>query len=106
MSDVSIGKTVDYQTLETALVKAAEEMGWKARIKDEFRKRYRLGSVQEVQDYAGTQVFLKGILFPTMRVDVDNKGPTDSFYVSTGYPYGFASERRIKKYLSAVSKNL
>ena len=106
MSKVSIGKTVDYQTLETALVKAAEEMGWKARVQDEFRKNYRLGSVQEVQDYDDTQVFLRGRLFPAMRVTVDSKEPTDRFYVSTGFMYGVASEGRVQEYLSAVSRNL
>lgn len=106
MSKVSIGKTVDYKTLETALVKAAEEMRWKAQVQDEFMKNYRLGSVQKVQDYNATQVFLRGRLFPAMRVRLYNKEPTDSFYVWTGFPFGVASERRVQEYLSAVSRNL
>lgn len=106
MAKVDIGKTVNYKALETALIKAAEEMGWKAQVQDEFRKNYRLGSVQETQDYDGTQVFLTGRLFSAMQVRVHDKEPRDYFYVWTGFPHGFASNRRVKEYLSAVSRNL
>ncbi len=106
MSKVSIGKTVDYKTLETAIVKAAEEVGWKARFEDQFNKNYKLGSVEEVQDYDATQVFLKGRLFNAMQIRIYGKGPTDSFYVWTSYSHGVASERRVQEYLSAVSRNL
>ena len=106
MSEVSIGKTVDYETLETALVKAAEEMGWKARVKDKFNKNYRLGSVKETQDYDVTEVTLRGRLLTAMTVRVYGKGPKDNFYIWTGAPHGYASERRVQEYLSAVSNNL
>jgi len=106
MSKVSIGKTVDYETLETALIKAAGEVGWKARVQDKFRKSYKLGSVEEVQNYASTQVLLKGRLFNSMRVKIYGKEPTDNFFVWTGFPHGIASERKVQEYLSAVSRNL
>ena len=107
MSDVDIGKKVDYKTLETALIKAAEEIGWKARVEDKFKKNYRLGSVQEVQNYEFTQVFLSGKLLPAMRVIISkNVAPINRFSVWAGIPYGFAPERKVQEYLSAVSKNL
>ena len=106
MSKVSIGKTIDYTTLETALVKAAEEMGWKARVEDRFNRSYKLGSVEEVQEYDDTHVYLKGRLLPAMQVIIFNKGPRDNFYIWSDFPFGFASERRVQEYLSAVSRNL
>ena len=106
MSKVNIGKVVDYKTLETALVKAAEEMGWKAQVQDKFNKNYRLGSVEEIQDYDVTQVTLKGRLFTAMQVRVYGKGSNNSFFVWTGLPFGYASERKVKQYLDAVSRHL
>lgn len=106
MSEVRIGKTVDYKTLETALIKAAKEVGWKARIEDKFERNYKLGSVQETQDYSHTMVHLRGRLFPAMKVYIRNKGQLDWFGIWTGLPHGIASDRRIQEYLSAVSNNL
>jgi hypothetical protein len=106
MSKVSIGKTVDYKTLERALINAAEEVGWKARFQDQFYKSYKLGSVEQVQDYNATQVFLKGRLFNAMQIRIYGKRPTNSFHLWAGFPFGIASERRIQGYLSAVSRNL
>jgi len=103
---VDIGKRVDYKTLETALIKAAEEVGWKARVQDRFKRNYRLGSVQETQDYCHTTVHLRGMLFPAIQVMIYSKKPTDCFYIWAGIPFGIASERRIQEYLSAVSANL
>ena len=106
MSKVDIGKTINYETLETALVKAAEEVGWKARFEDQFSKNYKLGSVKEIQNYDATQVFLKGRLFTAMQVRIYGKKPTDNFYVWAGFPHGVASEKSIQNYLSAVSRNI
>ena len=106
MSRVIIGKIVDYETLETALIKAAEEVGWKAHFKDKFNKNYELGSVKEIQDYDFTEVTLRGRLFNAMAVMIHGKEPTDRFYVWTGFQYGIASEKKVQEYLSAVSRNL
>ncbi|MFH1503211.1 MAG: hypothetical protein ABIE36_00965 [Candidatus Diapherotrites archaeon] len=106
MGRVEIGKQVDYKTLETALVKAAEEIGWKAKVQDKFERNYKLGSVQETQDYSHTMVNLRGRVFPAMKVYISNKSPTDRFYVWQGFPCGLVSERKIQEYLSAVSRNL
>jgi len=105
---VDIGRQVDYKTLETALVKAAEEVGWKAQVKDEFDRNYKLDSVQETYDYSYTMVHLKGKVFPAMKVYISNKNrdSSDSFFVCQGFPYGVASSKSVQKYLSAVSENL
>ena len=103
---MEIGKRVEYENLEKALLKAAEEMGWKANFQDKFDKNYKLGSVKEVQEYASTHVRLRGTLFDTMQVIIYGKKPQDYFFIRTGFPWGITSEKKVQKYLSAVSENL
>ena len=104
MTKVDIGRIVEYKELETALIKAAEDVGWKARVTDEFRTDYKLGSVSEIRKYDGTLVCLRGKIFKALTVSIYNKNLTDSFYIRN--LSGFASNKNIKKYLSAVSDNL
>jgi len=103
VKEVRIGKTVPYKTLETALVKAAKEIGWKIKIKDEFEKKYELGSVKEVFDYLRTEVHLRGRVFPAMELSIYKK-PSNYFFALTNR--GFASDKKVKEYLNAVSRNL
>ncbi len=103
---VDLPKKVIGETLEQACIKAAEEMGYKAKPTDEFRKRYSLGSIQEHRDYRGTDIRV-GNLFPALRVVGIEKGKEqDRFFVWTEWPFGLASDKRVKAYLSMVSKYL
>ena len=106
MTKVGIGRTVTYKDLERALLEAAKELGWKARVQDKFSTEYRLGSVQKVQEYDGTRVFLRGSFLPTMQVIINSKSPTDRFYVWSGAPFGVALPFEVRKYLEAVSRHL
>ncbi len=106
MTIVNLQQSVPYSILEKALFKAAEEIGWKAKIKDTFRQEYQLGSVKEINDYNDTVVKLNGKLFPTMHVHFKKRESMDYFCVCTGFPFGVASKNKVRKYLSAVSKNL
>lgn len=101
MDTVNLGKKVDYRSLEYALLKAAKDVGLKAKLKDKYSITYNLGSVKALREYDHTEVELKGKLFLAMRIYI-YKVPTDRFYVA---PL-FASERKIKQYLDAVSRNL
>jgi len=103
---VTIGKQVDYKTLETALVEAAEEVGWKAQVKDKFERNYKLDPFHKTQDYSHTMVYLRGRIFSAMKVYIYDKNSTDSFFVWQDLPHGFASKKKIQKYLKAVFKNL
>jgi len=105
---VDIGKQVNYKTLETALIEAAKEVGWKARIKDEFERNYKLGPAQKTQDYSHTMINLRGKVFPAMRIFIPdkNRNSSDSFFVWRGFPHGMASEKKVQKYLGAVSERL
>ena len=106
MSKVEIGKTVDYPTLEKALIKAAEEVGLRATVKDKFEKGYKLGSLEETSTYSHTLISIGGILFPAMTLYLGDKNSRDCFIVWSGFPHGFASTGRVREYLNAVSKNL
>ena len=105
-STVKIGRVVDYETLESALLAAAEDVGLRARVEDKFNKNYELGSVRESQEYKRTDVFLRGKFLPAFELTVHGKGSTDHFSVQSGFLFGFAREGEIREYLSAVSNHL
>ena len=104
---IDLPKIVTGETLELACIKAAEEMGYRAKPVDEFRKRYSYsGSIREHCEYDETNIRI-GNLFPALQVRGIRKGKEqDRFFVWTGWPHGIASNRRIKQYLSVVSKYL
>ena len=57
---VELEKPVKYDTLEVALVKAAEECGLQAEVKDNYRENYRLGREDVIaQEYIGKEIKLK-----------------------------------------------
>ena len=103
---VDIGKTVDYESLEKALIEAAEEVGWHAKVEDVKKKGYRLGSVREVEGYDYTDVHLRGRFLSAMDVMIHGKGVLERFTIFTGFPYGIARDPKVEKYLSAVSEKL
>ena len=83
-------------------------MGWKARFKDRLRKECLLDSMSKVQNYDVTIVYLRGKVLPAMQIIFykDENQLINKFFTSTGFPFGFASEERVKKYLESVSVNL
>jgi len=103
---VDVGRNVDYKTLETALIKAAEEVGWTAKVRDKFKTTYKLGCVEGIQNYCYTDILLSRMFFQTMEVTLYGKEPANSFSVSTGPGSGFASDLSVRRYLNAVSRNL
>ena len=103
---IDLPKRVTGETLEQACIKAAEEMGYRAKPVDEFSKRYSLGSIQEHMDYDGTNMRI-GNLFPALQVRGIRKGDEQNrFFVWTGWPHVVASEKKVQEYLSTVSKYL
>jgi len=102
---VEIGRVVHYSDLEKALRKAAEKVGWTAEVRDIYKQGYRLGSVQETEEYDHTEVTLRGRVFPIAQVNIYGKGDLTYFFVSRAGRSGRAS-KRIQQYLSAVSKHL
>ena len=79
---------------------------YKAKSKDEFLRRYDLGSVHPRDEYNETNLTIGGLL-PALQVrSIHKKEQQDYFYIWTGFPLGFTSEEKVQKYLSAVSKYL
>lgn len=78
---VEIGRKVDYQTLEKALVDAAEEIGLNADVKDRFKHDYVLGSLKKVKRYDGTEVGISGRFFTEFVITIKNKNPIDYFHI-------------------------
>jgi hypothetical protein len=87
---IDIGRSVTYQALETALLKAAKEVGWRVKVKE--------------SNYI--EIFLRGMFFPAMQITIHDKKPTGSFLIWTGCDWGYASDRKVQRYLDIVTKNL
>ena len=103
---IDLPKRVAGETLEQACIKAATEMGYKAKPVDDFRRRYSLGSIQEHSDYDGTNMRI-GNLLPALQVrGIKKGGEQNRFFVWTGWPHGIASDKKVQEYLSTVSKYL
>ena len=108
MGLVHIGCQVSRKTLEEALVKAARDIGLKARVEEVHRTDYRLGSVEEIDNLREVNVHLRKGPFPMMTATIplpQVKGPgwIDYFILHSG-PFGLASQNRYREYLEAVSK--
>ena len=103
---IDLPKMVAGETLEQVCIKAAEEMGYKTKSRDEFSKGYSLGSVHEYMNYDRTNIRV-GNFLPILHVRGIEKGRKQKrFFIWTGLPFGVASKRTIEQYLSTVSKYL
>ncbi|MCH8945661.1 MAG: hypothetical protein IIA85_01945 [Nanoarchaeota archaeon] len=93
----NLSKAVNYETLETALIKAAEETGLKIRNKE----------VSEKKGCTRTNFYLRGRFFSSMEVVTHNHGrPIDFFRVYAGYPFGHASKKTVEAYIKRVQNYL
>ena len=93
MTKVTIGKVVDFDSLEVALHKAALELGLKTTVNHKRGKIYRLGSILE-DGYRFTEVMIMSELFnlPQMRIIIGDSLAIDHFHVYTGIMKGIASK--------------
>ena len=103
---VEIGRKVDDETLDKALRAAAEDLGYKVKVKDQFKKKYRLGSIHEESEYRWTDYCIKGAFLPAMEITTHKGREEDNFTVYTGPFSGYAFPHEVKRYLSAVSEHL
>jgi hypothetical protein len=106
---INLEKAVDYKTLENAILKAAEELGWKAKIIDKIEVDYDLNSPQKIQKYKCTDINLSGKILPAAELTVFNrynKEASNKFFLYTGLPFGCASQSNINEYLKLVYKNI
>ncbi|MBI2628631.1 hypothetical protein HYW74_00945 [Candidatus Pacearchaeota archaeon] len=112
---VYLPTAVKGSVLEQACVKAADELGYKTISEDKYDKDYQLGSVQELKNYRGTDIKIRGKrkgllsflhyqLLEVCNIKRDETGK--SFLISTGYFGGDVSESKLQEYLNAVSRRL
>jgi len=107
MAEVKIGRSVDYKELERALVEAAKDVGWDAKVRDVFSSGYRIdSSVESTKDYLYTEIRLRGVFLPTMRALIHKDTRQSSFNIWTGFPFGVALGYEVRGYLKAVSAYL
>jgi len=99
-------KWISKSPTSLTLREAANDLGWKVSVKDNFDKGYKLGSVHEVRKYVCTDFNLRGTFLPSMQVTLYGKESTNHFSVYTGLPGGVALQHEVKRYLSAVSGHL
>ena len=104
---VNINKTIPQRDLEEILIKAAGDMGLKARTTQEYITGYELGSVKEVKRPDDRVIHLRSILpFAEVRMGCLYRM---GFRISTlPFSSGFcvATKREVEKYLEAVSKRV
>ena len=109
---VNLSKEYSGETLERVCVKAAEEMGYKARPEDEYRREYMrdpfLKRVEEQEVYFRTDIRV-GNFFPRFVVkNINKKGKIgqDYFSIWFGILKGISSQKEIQKYINNVCKEL
>jgi hypothetical protein len=93
--------------MEAACIKAAEELGYRAEVQDNY-ERYELRAATLQRDYVSTEIRV-GNLFPAFHVTgivKDEDQDQGSFDIWTGPPFGFASEEQVARFLQLVANHL
>ena len=104
---VDLEKPVPYDSLETALKKAAKDMKWGVNIKDTYEKRYQLGSVKKVERHWSTEIKVKKFGLPMLKISVYDKDHPERFYIRAGLWWNtLAPKKKVMQYLSLVSQYL
>ena len=68
------------ERLEKALVKAADEFGWEARIEEKSKRGYRNGFVRETEDYSHTMIHLNGRFLPALKITFNKNNSSLCIY--------------------------
>ncbi len=93
-------KKLDYETLESILIKAAQETGLKYEV-------VHPNEDKEAQRYNCSIIKLKGWILPALRIYISRgKNPINHIGVGTGFPHGYAHPKKINQYYDAFSRNL
>lgn len=93
------------ETLEAAIRKAAAELGWTASFATEYD--YKLTPEGKIKIPDKSYVYLRGTFFQALEVRIYYySGESDSIHLWTGFPDGFAGEKKVLQYIDAVSRNL
>lgn len=103
---VDLPRSLPGEALEEACIQAAEEIGYEAKSKDNFKIGYSLNPLNPIQEhshYEGTNISVGNLL---EVYGINKEKWQDIFFVWTGGSHGTASDKEVKDYLSIVSKHL
>jgi len=106
MMIINLPRHVQSETLQQALVDAANDLGYKAESRDKYvaGPSYCLvsGTLSRNKIYLRTDIRI-GNLFPILLGRINKDHSHDSLLI---YPKLFTSRRKVEKYLAAVFKHL
>jgi hypothetical protein len=116
---VNLDRPVKYESLESALVEAAKDIGWgtdfEYRNIDKFNSDsidgyydsyYRIEDA-DIDEYDYLIITLKGIVLPAAKIYIfDEEEMKDSFDLHVGFGFGYASEKKIETYRNTVQEKL
>ena len=104
MQTVNLNEKLPYDTIEEAIMKAAEERGLRVgNPNDKYDEEIFLGSVRREQVYGSTTITLWRGILPFAQITALNRhGEKNFFFVE---PY-FATKGGIDSYLVEVSEHL
>ncbi len=100
-STVELPKELKGEDIEQACLKAAEELGYKTKLEDNFERKYKLGSIQEERVYESTEIRVDNMF---EIIGIKRGKLQDRFYVWPLRNQEPALDERVKNYLSTVSK--
>ena len=93
-------KDLDYETLESILIKAAQETGLKYKVVHPDEN-------EEARKYDCSIIKLKGQTLPALRIYIPRgKNPINHIGIGTGFPYGYAHPKKINQYYNTFFRNL
>lgn len=116
--EVKLEQPLPPQQLEDILVAAATDVGWKVRVKDQYREKYKYSedgrdgfgiiSLKRERVYTSTDINLRGMIIPAANVNYIKTGNEPINRISIGYGlfWGVALRYEVEKYLGAVSERL
>ena len=109
-SPVNLGVYLEPQYLEAILLKAAKDLGYRVSVRHDKKVRFDLNPdnpVKESLESNYTRISLWRGFIPKMSVEFAYLDSANSFCVYYGWwPYGFASEKEVKRYVDSISRNL
>lgn len=100
VNTIRLPKHVPGESLEEACIKAAKDLGWKAKPKDRFEIDYSLGSVHKEDRYKDTRIRMRRI-FSMFDISGIEKGKTTDYFFIVPWR---VSERKLEEYLAKVSE--
>ena len=106
---LELNKRINGDKIQELLIETAEELGYRARPKNKYSKRYKMdsntGTVKLIEEYSGTEIKIKKGIFPLMKVDID-KWSQNKVGINYGIGFGFAGWKTVRKFVDLFSEKV